>query len=1233
MSMTQLHNTSAGAGTRTLGSIRRWLLWLCMIGLWSAPLQAEESISVFRLGERFFGDSLYNLALEQYQKYTRLKRSPENDPTVYRKIALCYYRMDNMRKAAEAFEEYVELFPSDDNVMEGMFLAGEARKALGDYKRASEWFYRVWSRFVGSAMAQRALLEAAICAEADANLERAAELYDIFYRRFPKHPEAKQVGLGLVRILIKQQQYAKASEILEVRPKAWKRDKEYRARALYYQGLLAKKMQRDQEAAERFAEMAAIGIVSFPEAERAYRAYIEVLTEAQKYETVTGVYQRLSELLQKNDREMSWRDLLSWADNARRAKEYSRAEELYTTLLSTYADSIAEGKVQYRLAECQIGQGAFAKAIETLQSLAVREDAEGYRARAMLKIGDLYYNRELYLSAIAAYQRYLQLPDARRKDAILFRIGRIYQERFERYAIALREFETLLKRYPGSAYYHKAVLAIAQCYEALGDYADAVRHYEYLVESGEQGSVIDQARARIDYLRSYRIKDAESAVYDLAELLMTPSDSLSRSDRLLALAEVYDKHLKDHSRALEIYERVLENGAALSDSVRARITFRMARNYERLYEKTTFEKSEKTAAYTKEKALSLYREVSSDYGSSRWADDAAFQVMMLTSPNIAEYEEFIQNYPQSRHQDEVLYAIAQHYEQRAEEVDEKFAGKAIEAYGAIVRRAPAGRFAAKSLLGLAHSYFTLGRLDSTESAITMFFERFADSEYKPEALFVQAMVHKAKRDYDSAIETFRNILYQYPFSSLASRARFELGRAQLATDRIFEALNNFSVYLQNYPNGRFVDEASYGVGRCRVRMGKHAEAKELFDELLEQGVSDELNARIHYELATISEAEGDTYEALNHYKSVLRNPGFPGKGDVYLHVGKLYFRTRIYAEAAQAFQKALPLVRSKTDSVAALRGAITALTMEGKLRAADDKLKDFKKRYTDRDGDMAEIVFHEGLHFVVAKKYDKAIKRFRYVGEKYDQTEWADNAAYQIALSYYYGNKKKEALELFRDFVTKYPQSEFIPAANFKIAMVHHESEDFARAAEMFAQVSRNERADRKTRFRAASNAAVDYQKIAGWDDAAAMYRAILRDFPDEASASLMHLRIGFALVQASQFETALQHFEKANVDPAPENKPELLYWMATCHAKLGNYQRAITEYLKVPYLYSGVGKWGITSEFEAARLYERLGQYERAQSLYRKIVRSDGEQGDFGKNAAMRLERLDNLIAQRRND
>jgi tetratricopeptide (TPR) repeat protein len=198
--------------------------------------------------------------------------------------------------------------------------------------------------------------------------------------------------------------------------------------------------------------------------------------------------------------------------------------------------------------------------------------------------------------------------------------------------------------------------------------------------------------------------------------------------------------------------------------------------------------------------------------------------------------------------------------------------------------------------------------------------------------------------------------------------------------------------------------------------------------------------------------------------------------------------------------------------------------------------------------------------------------------------------------------------------------------AYFKVAMILHEREEFVQAADHFARVVEHGKTDAQTRYRAAYNAAVAYQKVTAWLDAAKMYTVVLGDTTGRLSSSSIHLKIGFCLVQASHIEEALGHFEAASQNPSAEEKPEILYWVGTCHAKLGEYQKAITEYLKVPYLYSGMGKWGVTAEFEAARLYERQGEYEKAVSLYRKIVRSDGEQGRFGRQAQRRIQRLATL-------
>jgi tetratricopeptide (TPR) repeat protein len=198
--------------------------------------------------------------------------------------------------------------------------------------------------------------------------------------------------------------------------------------------------------------------------------------------------------------------------------------------------------------------------------------------------------------------------------------------------------------------------------------------------------------------------------------------------------------------------------------------------------------------------------------------------------------------------------------------------------------------------------------------------------------------------------------------------------------------------------------------------------------------------------------------------------------------------------------------------------------------------------------------------------------------------------------------------------------------------MIFHGQNDFIRAAEYFSRVINEKTVDSMTRLHAANNAAVAYQKTSSWLDAARMYTLIINEYPDQIHLSSYHLKCGFCFVQASRNEEALAHFNEANIDPNKEDKPEIIYWIATCYSKMGDHTKAIAEYLKVPYLYSGIGKWGVTAEFEAARLYERQGEYDKAVTLYKKIIRSDGEQGRFGKNALARIQQL-NLLTGDKNE
>ncbi len=1190
---------------------------------------AEEDESVFKLGQRFYSDSLYNLALEQYQKYLTLPRPPENDPVVYYRIALCELRMNNMRQAASGFDEYARLFPGHEKNMDALFNAGRAYASLGEHKEASERFLQVWSRFVGSARAQAALYRAAVSAQEYGGTERAVELYDTYLRRFPRDEKAKEVALSLAKLHMASREYAAAEEVLEEADDVSGGDKEFERRLLYRKALLAMRMQRTQEAAEYFASMMKMSSVEFSELEEAYRAYLEFLVSGRKYGEALDVYAALEDAVTRRGGRLAMKTLYSWAECARKAKAYQQAEKLYLRLLKTHSDSVNQSRVRFSIADCRIGRDDFAGAIELLQSVTMEDSAGKFGARAVLKIGDLYYSRGLFVASVAAYRRYLQLPTSRNADGILFRIGVIYQDQFSQFGSASREFEELLKRYPSSPHAPEAVFRLAQCLEELGDHQAALRNYRYLTESNEAAGIGKRARERAEYLETYRIKDVESAAQALAGILAREDEALPRYERLMQLAHLHERHLKDYDRANELYEAMMSLEPPAPDTVRAKAAFGMARNHERLARKAAIEGSDALKTYAEERALKLYGDVMETYGGSRWADDAAYRIMMVSEPGIGELERFVAEYPKSQHAPEVLHNIAEHYEREARKGGKGAERKAVKAYATVATRYPSSRLVPQALLGMARGYLVLGMPDSTQAVVDELFSRFDQAEWRPEGLYLRGVVQRRRGAHREAIETFRNVLYQYPFSRFAGQVRYELAESQLASGSIVEALGNLRIYVQNHPKGEHRHEAVLGTGECLARMGKVEEAQAMLNDLLDQELGDGLRARANYVLAGIAEQSGDIYRALDLYKKVLGADGFGDRERVYGHVASLYFENRIYDEAADVYEKAYRHARTHEDSAQYLRRGTTALIMAGKSAQADKLIATYKERYGEDNPGFAEIVYHEGIRLVQVKEYDKALNRFKYILKKYPNSERADDAAYQTGLALFYQGDKESAMQVFTDFGTRYPNSEFVPYAQFKMAMILHEREEYLRAAELFAIVAAQEEVERKTRFRAASNAALDYQKVTAWSDAAALYRRILAEFPDDVPASAAHLKIGFCLVQASRFEEAIKHFQKASINPAPQDKPEVLYWLGMSYAKSGQYQKALTELLKVPYLHAGEGKWGVTAEMEAARLYERLGEYGRAKSLYAKIIRSDGENGQFGKAASARLKQLSNLVAE----
>jgi tetratricopeptide (TPR) repeat protein len=124
---------------------------------------------------------------------------------------------------------------------------------------------------------------------------------------------------------------------------------------------------------------------------------------------------------------------------------------------------------------------------------------------------------------------------------------------------------------------------------------------------------------------------------------------------------------------------------------------------------------------------------------------------------------------------------------------------------------------------------------------------------------------------------------------------------------------------------------------------------------------------------------------------------------------------------------------------------------------------------------------------------------------------------------------------------------------------------------------------------------------------------------------------LGFFLEDVSEYTLAIKVFKKVLESTIEKKKKaEIQFWIGECYEKMEDYQNAIKEYLQVARLYPNVGIWGITARFKSAEIYQKMGNLEKALTLYRKVEKQ-GRREAYGQFAGKRIDEIKELVKKKK--
>ena len=497
--------------------------------------------------------------------------------------------------------------------------------------------------------------------------------------------------------------------------------------------------------------------------------------------------------------------------NAGRANAYFSLGECYRNLnrpsgartnfqkvLSDYGDDEFAGPAAYALAEMAFKEKDYAAALPLFhrssaksRESAVALSAHYFEARSLEALGRKDEACDIYLEVAEAGNPNSYREDARWTAASIL-IGR------GRKADALNQYEAL---------------------------SNETQKPALKAESAVRGGIIALELIQADKGKS------DKAVIDSATRLLQRGRTLSEPGKFRAIAEVGLRRLQyqtgQYAQLLGDYKKEQES---LPAAAQAEVLL-LAAN------------SERQLGHTKQ-AEQLYRQIIAKFPDREEAKDAAYQRLINVynsdpSALLTEVEQFLATDPVGERADQakLLKAEALYKQQNY--------SAAAALYGELRSSQLSSKLRAESAYKLGLSCVPAKNTPAIIEAFTYYVQTFPDNPQVPAALAQRALAYEQDKNYDAALSDLNTILAKYP-SAQEREATLQLKALILGQQENNKGMvETFHQLLKEFPKSSVAAQAQYYIGKAAF------EAKDYKTAMKALNAARQLNKQQYYNLASL----------------------------------------------------------------------------------------------------------------------------------------------------------------------------------------------------------------------------------------------------------------------------------------------------------------------------------------------------------------------------------------------
>lgn len=685
--------------------------------------------------------------------------------------------------------------------------------------------------------------------------------------------------------------------------------------------------------------------------------------------------------------------------------DYKQAREHYKQLIELFPASIYTPQAYYSIGWVLFEEGKYQQAKDSFLLLKKKFPDHQLTSDSAFKLGEIEYNLQNYKQTVAYFLNYLEeFPRSTKKAEAFFYIAESYYY--------LEDPLTAVTYYAKTAeisYDNKLILmarvSLGWSYLKLEKFKLAHENFSSALEFAEEKGILSDDVFLGQATLYTQMEEYEKALDAYQQLITNFPTSRRVNECYLGMANIYYK-IEKFDQAIVNYKILIDrlNEQAVFSAIHEKAYFGLAWSY---LKEGNVDASVKSFNEIKTKAESKTVKISA---MTQIGD--AYQDVGELEKSIRIYDKILSEYPESQYTDYVQYrqGIALLKMEKIE--------AATLSFQTLRTNFPTSKYLTDISYYLAIAYFKKNNWTLAKHQITEFLGGISQqNELSSEATYILGLSQFNLKEYDGAIQTFKQIIKNYPLEKdMVRSSEMGIAKSLYESKKTVEAISRFNGILVKYPDSQEMQEALIWLGDHYLEAAEFQQAIEYYARFIESFPGSESLPMVRYEQAQayaalnqfdqaikvlnlITEKDGrdifvkarlsiadifsqelDPEQAIKSYTSIIENsPAF--KRDAYVKIAEVHRSNKKFDLAIHALQQAIQSKMSDSlykNSEIQFRIADTYQLLNNPQQAIDEYMK-IPYLYADDQSVVVKAYLRVGRIFEDDEKWEEAKNAYQKV--------------------------------------------------------------------------------------------------------------------------------------------------------------------------------------------------------------------------------------------------------------